>query len=161
LMFGYLRVQLLAAGTTREQVCGRFDSYAQVEGYAMGAVFVDQAGTAPAGFAALIEAVKRYDARAVAVPTLEHLAVLGAPPPLREFLQRSTGAQVLVMDPERTPGSAAGLSAGGSLSRRDGRADDGSASVPPHQAASGRPAQSVRAASLEAGESGRDLGRMS
>jgi len=103
LMFGYLRVQLLAAGTTREQVTGGFDSYAQVEGYALGAVFVDQPDTAPAGFAALIEAVKRYDAQAVAVPTLEHLAVLGAPPPLRQFVQRATGAQVLIMDPDPTP----------------------------------------------------------
>jgi hypothetical protein len=36
----------------------------------------------------------------VAVPTLDHLAVLGKPSPLPDFLQRATGAQVLVMDPQ-------------------------------------------------------------
>jgi len=127
LLFGYMRVQRLAPGTTPGAISARFQAYAHAEGYALAGVFLDQAHTAPAAFDALIEAVKQYDARAVAVPTLDHLAVLGKQPELSTFLQRATGAQVLVMDPEPVTGS--------STSRRDGRADDGSASVPPHQPA--------------------------
>jgi hypothetical protein len=100
LLFGYLRVHRLAAGTRPEAVNDQFATFAHAEGYSLVSVFVDQAHTAPAGFAALIEAVKRYEAQAVAVPTLDHLAVLGAPPPLKDFLQRVTGVQVLTMDPE-------------------------------------------------------------
>jgi len=99
LLFGYLRVQLLAAGTTPGAISARFDEFARAEGYSLGCVYVDQAHTAPAGFDALIQAVKQYDARAVAVPTLDHLAVLGQPPALTDFLRRATGARVLVMDP--------------------------------------------------------------
>jgi hypothetical protein len=99
LLFGYLRVQLLADGTTPGAISARFDAYAQAEGYTLGCVYIDQAHTAPTGFDALIQAVKQYDASAVAVPTLDHLAVLGQPPPLTDFLKRATGAQVLVMDP--------------------------------------------------------------
>jgi len=139
-MFGYLRVQRLAAGTTPGAISAQLAEYAHSEGYSLAGVFLDQAHTSPAAFDALIEAVKRYDARAIAIPTLEHLAVLGAPPPLREFLQRRTGAQVLVMDPEPVAGS--------SMSRRDGRADDASASVPPHQLIAGAgPSRSSRGSS--------------
>jgi hypothetical protein len=107
LLFGYIRVQLLAAGTTPGAISAQFDAYAQAEGYALGCVYIDQAHTAPAGFDALIQAVKQYDARAVAVPTLDHLAVLGKPPCLSEFLRRATGAQVLVMDAETGPAKQA------------------------------------------------------
>jgi hypothetical protein len=100
LLFGYLRVQLLAAGATPGAISAQFDAYAQTEGYSLGAVFIDQAQTAPAGFDALIEAVKQYDARAIAVPTLDHLAVLGRGKPLVAFVQNATGAQVLSMDPQ-------------------------------------------------------------
>jgi len=100
LLFGYLRVHLLAAGTTPGAISARFDAFANAEGYSLACVYVDQAHTAPAAFDALIQAVKQYDARAVAVPTLDHLAVLGKPPELSSFLQRATGAQVLVMDPQ-------------------------------------------------------------
>ncbi len=99
LLFGYLRVRLLAPGITSVEIVEQFEAYARTEGYALGTVFIDQAHTAPAGFDALIEAVKQHEVRAIAVPTLDHLAVLGKPPPLTEFLQRTTGAQVFVMDP--------------------------------------------------------------
>ncbi len=99
-MFGYLRVQRLAADLAPDAITDRFSAFAEEEGYALAGVFVEQAHTVPAGLDGLIEAVKRYDARAVAVPTLEHLAVLGPGPPLVDFVQRTTGAQVLAMDPE-------------------------------------------------------------
>ncbi len=98
LMFGYLRVHRLAPEVTREAIAARFDEFASIEGYSLAGVFVDQARTAPAALGALIDAVKQYDARAVAVPTLDHLAVLGADPPLVAFVQNATGAQVMAMD---------------------------------------------------------------
>ncbi len=103
LLFGYVRAQLLAAVTTPGAISAQFDAFAHAEGYSLACVYVDQGHTAPAGFDALIQAIKRYDARAVAVPTLDHLAVLGKPPDLSTFLQRATGAQVLVMDPAPPP----------------------------------------------------------
>jgi len=103
LLFGYLRVHRLAPDVTREQISARFSEFASVEGYALAGVFVDQAQTVPAALGALIDAVKQYDARAVAVPTLDHLAVLGRGQPLVAFVQNATGAQVLAMDPFPQP----------------------------------------------------------
>jgi len=100
LLFGYVRVRALAAGVGPADIGARFDSFATREGYRLAAVYVDQAHTAPAGFGALIEAVKRHQGRVIAVPTLEHLVVLGHGPCLDAFLRRATGAQVLVMEHE-------------------------------------------------------------
>ncbi|HEY3015265.1 MAG TPA: hypothetical protein VGJ41_09155 [Nocardioides sp.] len=100
LLFGYVRVRALAAGVRPADIGARFDAFATREGYRLAAVYVDQAHTAPSGFDALIEAVKRHRGRAIAVPTLEHLVVLGHGPCLDAFLRRASGAQVLVMDHE-------------------------------------------------------------
>jgi len=107
LMFGYLRVHQLAPDLTREQISARFVEFAASEGYALAGVFIDQQHTAPVALGALIDAVKQYDARAVAVPTLDHLSVLGAGPPLVAFVQNATGAQVLAMDPPPSPADPA------------------------------------------------------
>jgi hypothetical protein len=103
LMLGYLRVHALASNADANEIREPFESFAEREGYALGNVFIEQDCTAPGGFTALIDAVKSADAQAVAVPNLVHLAVLGAQPPLAEFLQRATGAQVLVMEPAARP----------------------------------------------------------
>jgi hypothetical protein len=104
-MFGYLRVRRLAPGVTRADIDAQFATFANLEGYALAGVFVDQAHYAPTALGALIDAVKQYDARAVAVPALSHLEVLGAKPALDKFIERATGAQVLSMDatPDRHP----------------------------------------------------------
>jgi len=105
LMFGYLRVHQLAAGATPGAISAQFAAYADSEGFALAGVFVDQDRTAPTALGALIDAVKKYDARAVAVPTLEHLEVLGRRP-LVKFVQNATGAQVMAMDPLPVKGSS-------------------------------------------------------
>ncbi len=99
LMFGYLRVQrLLSDARTAHEVRTQFEEFAHVEGYALAGIFVDQDHTAPAGFDGLVQAVKQYDARAVVVPTLEHLAVLGPRGRrLDRLVANATGAQVLAM----------------------------------------------------------------
>lgn len=106
LMFGYLRVRQLADDVTPGEISAQFAEYADTEGYALAGVFVDQDSTRPRGLDALIDAVKKFDARAVAVPTLDHLAVLASSqPPLVKFVQNATGAQVLAMDelPDHLP----------------------------------------------------------
>ncbi len=96
LLFGYVRLHLLMTDSELAHTKARLHHFAQVEGFCLGTVFFEQVHTAPAGFEALIAAVKHYDACAVVVPDLRHLAVLGAPPLLREYVQTVTGVPVLV-----------------------------------------------------------------
>ena len=95
LLLGYVRLHPLMTEIELADTKERFGYFAHVEGYTLGTVFTEQAHTAPAGFDALIEAIKYFDARAVVVPSLQHLAVLGTPPALKDYLQRITGVQVL------------------------------------------------------------------
>ncbi len=74
-----------------------FREYAQGQGFNLAEVFIEQDSTAPAAFGQLIEAAKHGLGRAIAVPTIDHLAVLGSAP-LDEMLQRLTGAKVHEMD---------------------------------------------------------------
>ncbi len=96
LLFGYVRVHLLMSPAELARVTERLLAFARVEGYALGAVFTEYAESAPAAFWALVDAVKEHEAAAVVVPDLRHLAVLGAPPTLERYLERCTGARVLV-----------------------------------------------------------------
>lgn len=95
LMVGYLRVHQLKA--TRAEITAVFDEYARRKGFRLAEVFIEQDSTTPSAFGELIAAVKHHSARAVVVPSIDHLAVLGGTP-LREMLQRITGAQVHEMD---------------------------------------------------------------
>lgn len=95
LMFGYLRVHKLKA--TPAEITAVFDEYARRKGFRLAEVFIEQDSTTPSAFGDLIAAVKHHSARAVVVPSIDHLAVLGGTP-LREMLQRITGAQVHEMD---------------------------------------------------------------
>jgi len=97
LMFGYLRVDQLARGVTTEVMREQLVAFADRTGYALVGVFVDQDHTVPTTLNALIDAVKKYDARAVAVPTLDHLAAHGSRP-LVGVVQNATGAQVLALN---------------------------------------------------------------
>ncbi len=98
LLFGYVRLHLLMTETELADTKERLHYFAHVEGFTLGTVFVEQAHTVPAGFEALIAAVKHYEARAVVVPSLQHLAVLGTPPALRDYVQSVTGVPVLVAE---------------------------------------------------------------
>ena len=98
LLLGYARMHLLMSASELVRMKECLTAFAQAEGFALGTVFTEHAHTAPAGFHALIEAVKRYEARAVVVPSLRHLAVLGSPPTLERYVERCTGARVLVAD---------------------------------------------------------------
>jgi hypothetical protein len=99
LMYGYLRVHKLKAEPA--DVASVFNEYARRQGFSLAEVFIEQDSTTPAAFGRLIEAVKHRSAGAIAVPTIDHLAVLGSAP-LGEMLQRLTGAKLHEMD--RVPG---------------------------------------------------------
>lgn len=96
LMFGYLRAHLLMTQTELADTKDRLAYVAHTEGYALGTVFIEHLPTVPAAFAALIEAVDQHGAEAIVVPSPMHLAVLGRPPLMTNYLQNVTGVRVLV-----------------------------------------------------------------
>lgn len=99
--FGYVREHFLMSAAELARARARIVAFARAEGYALQGIFVERVETAPAAFEALIEAVNRYEATAVVVPGLSHLKTFEAPANLRERLERTTGARVLVA--EATP----------------------------------------------------------
>ncbi len=96
LLLGYVRAEedMTSAELAAEKE--RLQAFARVEGYALGAVFTEFPGTAPAAFHALIEAVLQHEIRVIVVPNARHL---GADPSLEDYLERRTGARVLVLEP--------------------------------------------------------------
>lgn len=99
LMLGYLRRELFV---TEEQVDNARDlmaEFAVAEGFSMGAVYVERSGLWPAEFEALLEAVNRYKASAVVLPSLLHFAVLDPPKDIKGLFERATSAQVMVAQP--------------------------------------------------------------
>lgn len=96
LALGYFRVHLLMTAAEVELTKVQLAEFARVEGFALGGVFVEQVDTAPAAFHALVEAVKRHEVGRVVVPSVQDLAVLGVSPLLKSYLERCTGARVLV-----------------------------------------------------------------
>lgn len=96
LLLGYLRRHLLM---TEEELCytkERLEHFAQVEGFAMGTVYVEEVDRSPAAFQALIDAVNRYEVTAVVIPSMLHLAVLSAPAAIKDHFERATGARIVV-----------------------------------------------------------------
>jgi hypothetical protein len=98
LLLGYIRVHLLMTDNELSDTIERLGYFARCEGYALGTVFTEQVHSVPAAFAALVEAVDRDGAQAIVVPSMQHLAVLGRPPLLSDYLQRVTGVRVLAAD---------------------------------------------------------------
>jgi hypothetical protein len=96
-MFGYLRIPLLNA--TPDGVVALFRDYAHRTGCHLAEVFVEQDATAPAAFDSLITAAKHRPGCVIAVPSIDHLAVVGSAP-LDQMLQRITGARIYEMNRE-------------------------------------------------------------
>jgi hypothetical protein len=97
LVLAYLRASLLPSPGELAEAREQLALVAQLEGYTLGAVFTEEAETAPASFSALVDAVRHYEAKGIVVPSAEHLAVLGAQPSLSEYLQRVTGVPLIVV----------------------------------------------------------------
>lgn len=93
---GYLREHVLMSAREVAQAKAAIVAFASAEGFTLQGIYVERLETAPAAFEALIEAANRFEAKAVLVPSLRHFAVPGAPSSMKDRVERSTGAQVLV-----------------------------------------------------------------
>lgn len=96
LLLGYLRKHLLMSDDELDDAKERLEHFAQVEGFAMGTIYVEEVDSAPAAFEALVEAVNRYEVTAVVLPSMLHFAVLSAPAAIKDHFERATGARVMV-----------------------------------------------------------------
>jgi hypothetical protein len=99
-MLGYVRLGQLRMAP--DQVIAMFNDYARRNGFWLAEVFIEQDSTTPAAFDSLLKAAKQRAARVVAVPSVDHLAVLGSAP-LNHMLERITGAQLHEMDRAPAP----------------------------------------------------------
>lgn len=99
-MLGYVRLGQLRMSA--DQVIGMFNDYARRNGFWLAEVFIEQDSTTPAAFDSLLKAAKQRAARVVAVPSVDHLAVLGSAP-LNQMLERITGAELHEMDRAPAP----------------------------------------------------------
>lgn len=96
LLLGYLHKHLLATQDELAHVQERFEHFARLEGFGLGAVYVEEIETAPAAFETLVHTIDRLDAAAIVLPSLLHLAVLGAPATIKHHFEHLTGARVLI-----------------------------------------------------------------
>ncbi|MGW6279983.1 hypothetical protein [Kribbella sp. NPDC055071] len=102
LALAYARRHLLMCESEVSCTKERLGYFARVAGFALGAVYVEEVQSCPASFEALIHAALLQRPRAILVPSLLHLAVLGAPTTITRHVERLTGAQVIVVtDPAR------------------------------------------------------------
>jgi hypothetical protein len=96
LLLCYLRKHLLMTETELTDAKERLARFAELEGFALGTVYVELLETVPAAFDALVEAVSRYEVAAVVIPSMLHFAVLSAPATIKDHFEYITGARVLV-----------------------------------------------------------------
>jgi hypothetical protein len=96
LLLGFVLKHLLMGDDELAETKERLEEFAAVEGFAMGTIYVEDTATSPAAFAALIEAVNRYEVTAVVVPSLLHFAALSAVHNIKDTFERATGARVMV-----------------------------------------------------------------
>jgi hypothetical protein len=99
-LFGYLTVRV---GAPRGAIANGERSlarYAQREGFTLGTIFVERDVNRPmSALASLIEAAKREDVQAVAVPSPVDLGLLPRVQQLtRQLLEREAGVRVLVVE---------------------------------------------------------------
>jgi hypothetical protein len=96
LLLGFVLKHLLMTEVELAETKEQLAEFAAVEGFAMGTIYVEDSATSPAAFAALIEAVNRYEVTAVVVPSLLHFAALSAVHNIKDTFERATGARVMV-----------------------------------------------------------------
>ena len=95
---GYIRAHLLMTPEELAETEEQLAQLAKDNGYHLEAIFTERPESIPSAFIELITAVTRYDADAVVLPSVMHLAVLGLPPQVIHHLEATTGTKVLVPD---------------------------------------------------------------
>jgi hypothetical protein len=96
LLLGYILKHLLMTDGELADAKVQLEQFAAVEGYAMGAIYTEEAETMPTAFEALIAAVNRYEVTTVVIPSRLHFAALAAPHDVKHTFERATGARVVV-----------------------------------------------------------------
>jgi len=96
LLLGFVLRHLFMTDDEFAETKERLDQFAAAEGFAMGTIYCEETATSPAAFAALVEAVDRYEVTAVVVPSLLHLAALAVTHNIKDTFERATGARVMV-----------------------------------------------------------------
>ena len=96
LLLGYARRDLYLSDQHVEELKRQLGSFAQLEGFTLGTVYVEDPDTAPAAFDALIASVNRYEITAVVVPGLRHLALIDHPDAVKLQFERATGGRLIV-----------------------------------------------------------------
>ncbi|MEV8376189.1 hypothetical protein AB0P21_25840 [Kribbella sp. NPDC056861] len=93
---GYLRKHLLMTESELSEAEGRLAHFAQVRGFRLQQIYVEELETWPAAFEALIEAAGTDGLSAVLLPSMLHFAVLGPPAEIKQYFEQLTGTRVLV-----------------------------------------------------------------
>ena len=101
LLLGYARCDVYLSGRHVDNLKRELGECAQLEGFLMGSVYVEDPETAPQAFEALVASVNRYEITAVVLPHLRHLALIGDPAEVRVQFERVTGARIMLH--EATP----------------------------------------------------------
>jgi hypothetical protein len=96
LLLGYARRDLYLSDRHVTAVKRGFGAFAQLEGFAMGSVYLEEPDTAPAAFEALVASVNRYEITTVVLPEWRHLALVGDPEAVRRQFERVTGARFVL-----------------------------------------------------------------
>lgn len=96
LLLGYARRDLYLSDRRVNDLRRELGAFAQLEGFAMGSVYVEDPDTAPAAFDALVASVSRDEITAVVLPSLRHLALVGDPAQVRVQFERVTGARIML-----------------------------------------------------------------
>lgn len=99
LLLGYARRDLYLSDPHIEDMKQELKAIANLEGYTMGPVYVEDPASAPAAFDALIESVHRDQITTVLLPEWRHLALLGDPATIKQQFERVTGAHFLLYEP--------------------------------------------------------------
>ncbi len=95
LVLGYFRAHILMTIHEMAQVRTALAAFASAEGFTLGTVFIEHADSAPAAFEAMVAAVRTGEVKAVVVPSLRHLGVLGAPSNVKRQFESRTSARFL------------------------------------------------------------------
>lgn len=101
LLLGYARRDLYLSDRHVNDLKRELGAFVQLEGFAMGSVYVEDPDTAPAAFEALVASINHYQITAVVLPSLRHLALVGDPAEVRVRFERVTGARIMLH--EATP----------------------------------------------------------
>jgi hypothetical protein len=94
---GYLCKHLLMAETEVVYAKERLGYFAQVEGFQLDKVYVEEVETWPAAFEALVEAAISDELSAVLLPSMLHFAVLGQPADIKKHFEHITRTRVLTV----------------------------------------------------------------